>query len=138
MLGKLQLSSGRDRHFKKTGGGTLKANDRHFVQTKRELWSLMKKSRMAFTIIFGVLICAWLIVFPGYIHFYNLTEADIFRKAHIENPVLSDHLANLEKKFEGSVNLDTSQIFLENSTFHLSSFFFQALSPLRDFSPLRC
>jgi hypothetical protein len=79
-----------------------------------------------------------MVFFPGYIHFYNLTEADIFHKAHIENPVLSDQLANIENKLEAGEHVNGFQIILENSTPIICSFLIQELPQLKDISPLRC
>jgi hypothetical protein len=98
----------------------------------------MKQSALAYKVFFTVYLGACLALFPAYVHFYNLTEADIFRTAHVENHALGDHLANLEKKWEGFRVADHSQIFGENSNFNLYPVLFQALSSSKDYSPLRC
>ncbi|MGA2957803.1 MAG: hypothetical protein ABSF48_19015 [Thermodesulfobacteriota bacterium] len=98
----------------------------------------MKRLAQACKVFFTVCMGACLAVFPAYVHFYNLTEADVFRTAHVENHPLGDHLANLEKKWEGFGVADHSQIFSENSNFNLYPVLFQALSSSKDYSPLRC
>jgi hypothetical protein len=98
----------------------------------------MKQSAQRYKVFFAVYITACLVLFPAYVHFYNLTEADVFRTAHIENHGLGDHLANLEKKWEGFGVADHSQIFFENSDFSLHPVLFQPLLSSKSYSPLRC
>ena len=97
----------------------------------------MKLSR-AYKVVFTIYLGICLAVFPAYVHFYDLTEADVFRTVHLENHALGDHLANLEKKWEGCGVGDHSPIFLENSAFLLYPVFFRALSSSKDYFPLRC
>jgi hypothetical protein len=81
-------------------------------------------------------ICSWLSFFPAYTHYYNLTEADCFRGAHIENPVLSDHLASLEKKWNGAICSDRSTT--STAIFLIFVTTPEILSSIEKFSPLRC
>ena len=99
----------------------------------------MNQLPQAYKVFFAICIGAGLAVFPVYVHFYNLTEADVFRAAHVENHALGDHVANWGKKWEGFGIADHSQIFFENSTFSLHPVsLLQALSSSKDDSPLRC
>jgi len=99
----------------------------------------MKQLPPAYKIFFTVYLGACLALFPVYVHFYNLTEADVFRAAHVENHALGDHVANWGKKWEGFGVADHSQIFFENSALRPHPVtFFQALSSSKDDSPLRC
>ena len=95
---------------------------------------LSRTHKIFFTVYLGTCLAA----FPAYVHFYNLTEADVFRTVHVENHALGDHLANLGKKWEGFGGADHSQIFFENSSFSLHPVFFQAHSSFKDYFPLRC
>jgi len=98
----------------------------------------MKRLPQAYRVFFTVYLGACLAVFPVYVHFYNLTEADVFRTAHFENHALGDHLANWEKKWEGFGLADHSQNFFQDSTFRLRPVLFRALSSSKDYFPLRC
>ena len=98
----------------------------------------MKQSAWAHRVLLIVYIGACLALFPAFIHFYNLTEADVFRAAHVENHVLGDHLVNLEKRWVGFGVTVHSQIFSENSHFNLYPVFSRALSSSEGYSPLRC
>lgn len=84
------------------------------------------------------LICSGLLFFPAYIHFYNLTQADLFCNTHVENPVLSNHLASLEKKWVGVSCMDRSLMLFDKTIFVLPLASFQTLSPVERSSPMRC
>jgi hypothetical protein len=98
----------------------------------------VKPLPQAYKVFFTVYIGACLAVFPVYVHFYNLTEADVFRTAHFENHALGDHLANWEKKWEGLGLAGHSQIFFQDLTFSLHPVLFRVLSSSKDYFPLRC
>jgi len=98
----------------------------------------MKQSAEAYKIFLAVYIVTCLLLFPAYAHFYDLTEADVFRGVHVENHALGDHLTNLEKKWEGFGVADHFQVFFENSNFNLCPVRSLALSYSKDYSPLRC
>ena len=83
------------------------------------------------------IVCSWLLFFPAYVHYYNLTQSDSFRNAHVENPVLSDHLASLEKKWSGLTCLDHFLMASETVSL-LSLITSQIISSMNKFSPLRC
>ena len=97
----------------------------------------MKLSR-AYKVVFTIYLGICLAVFPAYVLFYDLTEADVFRSVHLENHALGDHLANLGKKWEGFGAGDHSPIFFENSAFRLYPVFYRAFSSSEDYFPLRC
>jgi len=92
----------------------------------------------AYKVVFAIYLGICLAVFPAYVLFYDLTEADVFRSVHLENHTLGDHLANLGKKWEGFGVGYHFPILLENSAFHLYPVFFRALSSSKDYFPLRC
>ena len=98
----------------------------------------MKQLSRSYKFFLTAYLGACLAVFPVYVHFYTLTEADIFRTAHFENHALGDHLANSGKKWEGIGVADHSQIFFQNSTFSPYPVLFPFLSSSKDYFPLRC
>lgn len=83
------------------------------------------------------IISSWLLFFPAYVHYYNLIQVDSFRNSHVENPVLSDHLASLEKKWNVLSCFDRS-LTVSETFFLLSLTPSQVVSPVEKFSPLRC
>ena len=92
----------------------------------------------AYRVVFAIYLGICLAVFPAYVLFYDLTEADVFRSVHLENHTLGDHLANLGKKWEGFGVADHFQIFFENSNFNLYPVVFQGFLSSESFLPLRC
>jgi len=98
----------------------------------------MKQLSRSYKFFLTAYLGACLAVFPVYVHFYTLTEADVFRTAHFENHALSDHLANWEKKWGGIGVADHSQIFFQDSNFNFYPVLFQSFSSSKGYSPLRC
>lgn len=98
----------------------------------------MKLVPQKYKVFLATMICSGLLFLPAYIHFYNLTQTDLFRHTHVENPVLSDHLASLEKKWKGLSCIDRSLTFFEETFFAFHRIPFQILFPIEKPSPMRC
>lgn len=98
----------------------------------------MKHVHQKILILVWILISIWFLVVPAYVLSCNLTEVDLFRKAHLENPLFADHLASLSKKWKGTSSWsDSSPMFFEGFAFPFPMPSHR-IPRLIQLSPLRC
>jgi hypothetical protein len=75
---------------------------------------------LKYRVILVTLVSFWILFFPAYVHYYNLTEADSLHNLHLENPILEGLLAGLGKKFDGlGWNHDSIMFFKVKSFFQV-------------------
>ena len=86
---------------------------------------------LKYRIILVTIISSWILFFPAYVHYYNLTEADSLHNPHWENPFQEGLLAGLSKKWEIPELTTCSLMFDRDSGF----FEFIRHVSLLEFSP---